>query len=170
MGRRKSSRLSRRKTLASARRKRQAYKSSKKAKKRVRSVSPVPQTYGERDDLLNSLGYSSYQDYLNSPLWWQIRNAVFAMHFVPNGREITVPSKVNGQSVFRLGSVKCRICPRQAKQVHHLSYARDVLLGKDLSKLIPVCRKCHELIELFPNGMKRSLLEARRMCRGLMAR
>lgn len=38
----------------------------------------------------------------------------------------------------------CLDCGRKATQVHHLSYAPAVMSGRDDTKLVSLCRKCHK--------------------------
>lgn len=86
--------------------------------------------YRQRLDNLNQLGFSTYQDYLFSPLWDLIR------------REI----------LFR-DSKECRNprCPNRTisieKQIHHLSYNKAVLLGVYPSCLVTFCKDCHHYAE-----------------------
>lgn len=86
-----------------------------------------------RSKILQSIGFDSYRDYLASPLWQAIRRLVFA---------------VKGQ--------KCCLCGKQALQVHHRRYDRQTLLGAVLTWLEPICVKCHRIIEVKPNGRKRT--------------
>lgn len=82
------------------------------------------ETYEQRNILLRELGYPTYAIYLQSPLWSFIRHHAYRIH----GRT-------------------CRLCPRRATTIHHLSYSRDILLGNDLSLLAPLCRTCHNRVE-----------------------
>lgn len=63
-----------------------------------------------------------YEIYLQSPLWKEIR-----LRILERDKYI------------------CRDCGKKANQVHHLSYAHDVMAGKDDSKLISICRACHDV-------------------------
>lgn len=103
-------------------------------------------TYADRDRLLHTLGYASYFEYLNSPLWASIRLRVM-------GRGLWV----------------CRLCRGRATQVHHLSYSLPVLLGHSLTQLVPLCNGCHERVE-YAGTRKRTLAEARRAYGLLWAR
>lgn len=91
--------------------------------------------YTARNSVLHCMGFRSYQKYLLSPLWRSIKKRV-----CPQGTE-------------------CRICEREATEVHHKEYSVEVFEGRDDTKLVPLCRWCHERIE-FDNGRKRSLEEA----------
>lgn len=95
--------------------------------------------YAERDAVLIQIGFASYADYLKSPLWKRIRSRCL--------------KKNDGQ---------CMLCGRDASEVHHKNYSRAVLLGKDGSGIIPICRDCHTLAEFDTQGFKTSLDEANR--------
>ncbi len=77
--------------------------------------------YRDRNETLRLLGFETPQKYLNSELWAIVRERAFQIH----GRD-------------------CRRCKRPATQVHHASYLRDVLIGADVSGLVPVCGACHK--------------------------
>jgi hypothetical protein len=62
----------------------------------------------------------AYSEYLQSPQWHALRQAV----------------------IQRDGS--CRVCEDQIECVHHVTYER--LFDEDLSDLVGVCQPCHELI------------------------
>lgn len=95
---------------------------------------------------LNELGFLTYSEYLNSPLWGRIRAAVLG------------------------GNAVCWICiKRRATQVHHQSYAVAVLRGDNLSELVPLCHKCHRRVE-FSHGNKRTHQAAVEHCGKLLAR
>lgn len=96
------------------------------------------ETYSDRDILLGRLGYTSYADYLTSALWAGIR-----------------------QSVYQLHGGKCRLCKCRAAVVHHTSYTRKVLSGKDLSKLVPLCDNCRHKVEFDSKDNKRCLEAAK---------
>lgn len=95
--------------------------------------------YLDRNQLLLTLGFSSYPEYLRSSLWRSIR-------------------------LKRLKK-RCSLCPNPAAQLHHLSYSKEVLLGLDGSKLVSLCRVCHNLIEFDHEGRKRALAEANSLLR-----
>jgi hypothetical protein len=94
-------------------------------------------TYESRAHVLKGLGFSSYQDYLASDLWRQVREKVFS----EKGR-------------------KCFMCGLAASQVHHNRYHRNDFLGKRSKYLNPVCGTCHVEIE-FDGERKRTLAQAK---------
>lgn len=81
-------------------------------------------SYVGRNAVLKQLGFASYQDYLASPLWQEIRQRVFAQ----KGRD-------------------CYLCGRPACQVHHERYTAKALRGKRTRHLWPICPDCHRGIE-----------------------
>lgn len=91
--------------------------------------------YAKRDKHLSELGYASYDIYLSSDDWKGIRAKKLRHH------------------------KHCVLCDAIATQVHHLSYAPEVLLGLRHSLLVTVCDKCHIFIE-FNGDRKRTLEEA----------
>ena len=95
-------------------------------------------SYARRLKHLRSLGFKSYPEYLKSDLWKRVRARVFLE---------------KGQN--------CSLCANEATQVHHNRYHRNDLIGKKLSFLVPICRRCHELIE-HENGKKLKHCEVRR--------
>lgn len=62
-----------------------------------------------------------YAVYLQSPLWKRIR-----------------------KRILKRDEHLCRDCGREAKHVHHLSYAPLVMFGRDDSKLLSLCVSCHD--------------------------
>lgn len=104
-------------------------------------------SYADRNRLLRSMGFSSYVEYLHSPIWDTIK-----------------------REVFRLRGHKCCICRRRAHQVHHLSYSLAVLRGRSLKELVPICRRCHDLVEVDRQGQKRDLPGAQQTFKDLYRR
>jgi len=106
-------------------------------KKLVRNASSHPGRlaidYTSRNEALRSLGYPTYQAYLESPLWASIRKKVLA----------------------RDGHC-CLLCGSWATQVHHLEYLLPTLLGQDLRGMASICGDCHHHVEYDPSGHKRS--------------
>lgn len=92
-------------------------------------------TYFERDQIVESLGFSSYRDYLQSDIWDSIRTQVL--------------------SNFKH---QCQICKeRWANEVHHIHYTKGNLSGRHLNHLVSLCDKCHHSIE-FDGLTKRDLV------------
>lgn len=75
--------------------------------------------YSQRNCILKKLGYSSYQIYLKSDLWSDIRAKQLEKE--PN----------------------CMSCGKKATQVHHTVYTHKVLDGRNDQGLHSVCGKCH---------------------------
>lgn len=122
-----------------------------KLKYKKRKPKPKPQTkafkaYYKRNDRLSELGYEGYQQYLQSDDWKRIREKKL--------RRFPV----------------CLLCPSPSQQVHHMDYSHEVLLGLESGLLVCLCEKCHEGIEFYPDGNKRTLkqanVELRRLAHG----
>jgi hypothetical protein len=90
--------------------------------------------YMQRNDTLRAIGFASYADYLASATWAAIRLKVLIRD-----------------------AYACYGCRGKAFQVHHRSYGRDVLLGKDLAPLVAICNDCHRRCEIDSRGNKLSL-------------
>ena len=98
-------------------------------------------TYRSRDTLLRRMGYSSYPAYLRSPLWASIK--------------------------ARIPAPLCCIprCGRPRVDLHHTTYEARVLAG-DLpddalqAAIVPLCSRCHRLVEFAPTGSKHTMQEA----------
>ena len=95
----------------------------KKQKKYKPQLINGSHAYGDRNRLLQMMGFASYADYLKSDLWKWIRRHVFAKSHV------------------------CHICRIRATVAHHSSYHEASLKGKDISGIYPLCHSCHEKIE-----------------------
>lgn len=80
--------------------------------------------YESRDQIIRSMGFPTYRDYLQSKLWRGIR-----------------------QRALLRTQFKCVKCHGRAWEVHHTEYSRLVLEGKMIRTLMPVCRICHQLLE-----------------------
>lgn len=104
--------------------------------------------YGRRKRELERLGFSSYDEYLSSPLWGRIRT-----------------------EKLREQENACYGCLRQDApvNVHHSSYERAVLQGKAPHRLFVVCDECHKQIE-FIGKMKIGPGEATEALRKLRAK
>lgn len=75
--------------------------------------------------------FETYQDYLNSPMWAEIRERVW--------------NRDNGT---------CVACDAPGHCVHHRSYKDRVLRGEWDSDLITLCDACHKYIEFESDGRK----------------
>lgn len=97
--------------------------------------------YHYRGVHLRELGFSSYDEYMNSLEWREIRRRV-----VKRDRR------------------RCVLCSRKGNrmEVHHLSYSVAVLKGKRLSEIQLLCHWCHLKIEGSYGPNKRAPSEARR--------
>ncbi len=93
--------------------------------------------YATRNEILKTMGFENYEAYLRSELWQSIRR--FVMN---NSRAI------------------CKRCGSKAHSIHHMSYERDVLEGRDTTPLVPVCRSCHNYAEVDHKGRKVCLRQA----------
>lgn len=91
------------------------------------------------------LGFSSYGEYLTSQHWSNIRALVLKKY-----------------------AYHCVLCEKSATEVHHISYDMDVLLGVDTTKLVSLCRACHQSIEFAPDGTKRKTNDVVEVLRGLL--
>jgi hypothetical protein len=91
-------------------------------------------TYQSRDDILLRLGFVSYKAYLDSDLWRSIRERAFRVH---------------GHA--------CKMCGEPTHILHHKNYEWEVLSGKTVKGLVPLCKSCHYKIEFDIRGHKRSL-------------
>lgn len=89
--------------------------------------------YKQRNDWLKELGYSSYQEYLQSEDWRAIRERI--LHRDP----------------------ECVLCRCPSTQVHHFSYHYKVLLGLQPRLLFGICEQCHHEVEF--NGKEKRTLE-----------
>lgn len=94
--------------------------------------------YDRRDEILAGLRFPTYGHYLRSATWQWVRT-----------------------KVFREKGSHCTICGNRATELHHNQYSRDVLLGKDIEPIYPICRDCHKRIE-FDGGSKVDLDGARK--------
>lgn len=132
---------------------RRARKNRQKAKHQAtQTVKPAildgldrnKENYAERAIALDRLKFRSYEEYLSSKLWQTIR-----------------------ERVIELKGNQCSLCPKRYECIHHHSYRRDVLSGKNIQPLFPLCHACHEQIE-FSDGHKRQMSEVQKIFRKLM--
>ncbi len=87
--------------------------------------------YKLRDTELRMMGFASYKAYRKSATWSRIRKRVF-------GRSKGI----------------CEFCGAKAAEIHHSSYHRACLEGRDLSYLHAVCHECHQYGEYGDRGWK----------------
>jgi 5-methylcytosine-specific restriction endonuclease McrA len=109
-------------------------KNKKKQKRSKAKPKPKPKT-GARP----CLHFASYKDYLESELWKAIRD-----------------------KVLKRDDGLCLVCRCRASEVHHRSYATEVLKGEKLELLMSICRPCHKAIH-FDGAKKRTLGDANRL-------
>jgi len=83
------------------------------------------------------LGFRSYDAYIKSRLWWNIR-----------------------QLVLERDGKCCQVCGTPSKTVHHIDYTTIIMLGQgDQHELITLCEPCHNFVEQDKRiGEKKSLL------------
>lgn len=94
-------------------------------------------SYQRRDAVLKEIGFNSYKEYLESPLWGRIRS-----------------------QAMRRNKYRCKKCGDWATCIHHKAYDKGTMLGKCAQSLAPLCFCCHEFIEYDHTGKKMSLHEA----------
>jgi hypothetical protein len=71
------------------------------------------------------LGFRSYDAYIKSRLWWNIR-----------------------QIVLERDGKCCQVCGTPSKTVHHIDYTKIIMLGQgDQHELITLCEPCHNFVE-----------------------
>ena len=89
--------------------------------------------YARRGKVLALMGYESYAEYLDSPLWAQIR-----------------------RRVLRRDRYRCQLgtCLAKTGTVHHVDYTPENLSGNRLWLMHAICEPCHERIEHDDAGAK----------------
>jgi 5-methylcytosine-specific restriction endonuclease McrA len=70
-------------------------------------------------------------------------------------------AKIRRRVLERDGKL-CRRCGGKASQVHHRSYAEEVMQGKDDEQLASICEGCHHVITLDEVGVDRNPAETDR--------
>lgn len=113
---------------------------AERAKQGVECDINAAQQYASRNRLLAEMGFASYVDYLESPLWNDIRKRVMSRD-----------------------RSRCFGCGGSASQVHHQSYTKRNLAGDSLEKMVAICRPCHELIEFDGTTKVSPVIAARRL-------
>jgi hypothetical protein len=117
------------------------------SKREIHQMNDQQETYTNRQTNLTALNFTNYGQYLKSRLWSLIRSLVL------------------------IDGVMCKCCGRNlATKVHHQSYSIEVLEGKDLGLLVPVCAGCHLKIEFTCGGGKRTIVNAICTCKNMMER
>lgn len=94
----------------------------------------------DKERVASLRGQQRYRDYLNSPLWRKI-----------------------SRRVLERDEHVCRCCTGTATQVHHRSYAEDVMRGENDEELASVCDGCHNYIEFDELGNERDPEETDRL-------
>lgn len=97
-------------------------------------------TYQDRNEVLISIGFNTYLDYLKSPLWQAIR------------KEVLIRDGLHCRAK--------RCSQTGVKHAHHVSYAKSVLMGLSCGRIITLCDKHHEEIEFDSKGNKVDLRQA----------
>lgn len=93
--------------------------------------------YRKRARSLKKLGFDSYEEYLKSNLWKEVK-----------------------RRVFREFGNNCLLCPAHAETVHHNRYNIADLSGRNLRHVVPICHSCHRIVE-FDGETKLTLKQAR---------
>ena len=94
-------------------------------------------TWSEQKQVLKEMGYNNYKEYVSGVVWANIRDRV-------------LEEKKH----------RCIICTRRATVIHHKAYSKEILQGKDITPLEPLCWDCHNSIEYDEYGNKLSLSHA----------
>ncbi len=101
------------------------------------NIMTVRGIYTKRNKRLRKFRIAeSYQDYLKSDLWQDVR-----------------------ARVLRRDNGVCRICGGTATQVHHTCYSAAALEGRSLVGLFAICRPCHAFVEFRQDGSKAHLFK-----------
>jgi 5-methylcytosine-specific restriction endonuclease McrA len=83
------------------------------------------ETYRIMPPAWKELGFRSYDAYIKSRLWWNIR-----------------------QLVLERDGKCCQVCGSPSKTVHHIDYTQTIMLGQgDQHELITLCEPCHNFVE-----------------------
>lgn len=90
-------------------------------------------------DVLTKLGFDTYEDYLQSSLWRNIR-----------------------AEIFHRDKLKCRVCGNRAKLVHHQRYDIGTMQGKQNQNLVSMCHRCHEQAHYDVNGNRLDMGQTRK--------
>lgn len=105
------------------------------ARMRRRNPDKLPnplKAYRKRNRRLRDLNLANtYYEYLDSPLWAEIR-----------------------QRVLTRDNHLCLCCGKKATQVHHRNYRVTALTGDQIHSMFSICGRCHKWIELEKDGSK----------------
>jgi hypothetical protein len=96
--------------------------------------------YPERDFILRRMGYQTYNGYLRSKFWKELRERFF---------------KARGR--------KCRTCPGDATQIHHVYYTSANLRGETFDGMDGICSHCHRTLETKSRSKRRSADDVRKI-------
>lgn len=97
--------------------------------------------YYERQQVLKYMGFATYDSYLESRTWDEIRRRILTRD-----------------------RRKCQRCGGRASQVHHRNYSLDTLSGDNDAGLTSLCGHCHLDIE-FDGDRKQAGAEVQRLDR-----
>lgn len=122
-------------------------KSIRKAQRNLDWALESKALFLERSNSLVELGFKTYQEYLISPFWKNIRTRV-----------------------LKEAKDACRLCRRKAWQIHHVKYDLATMKGENIVTLVALCGECHKLIEFGKRGRKASLPEANHRLRRFLRR
>jgi hypothetical protein len=108
---------------------------ARSAKARLRE-SLLIEMREERDRVCGLLGFSNWDGYWSSLDWKRIR-----------------------RKILKHANKICLKCGGRANQVHHRSYAIEVLKGNNDEQLAPICAGCHNVVHGDEFGNKYSMDE-----------
>jgi UDP-2,3-diacylglucosamine pyrophosphatase LpxH len=94
------------------------------------------ETYRIMPPAWKELGFRTYDAYIKSRLWWNIR-----------------------QLVLERDGKCCQVCGSPSKTIHHIDYTKIVMLGQgDQHQLITLCEPCHVFVEQDKNLLQKRYL------------
>lgn len=94
----------------------------------------IPHPHGKGN--YRSIGFKTYEDYLESELWQRIRDYL-----------------------TRKYTYRCTFCRDPTTELFHSGYNVDHLLSRDINSTIPVCKQCRRRIEWPDNTTRLSSVE-----------
>lgn len=123
--------LNRRQTIEiTPKRIKKVLKKKKNKNKKIRGI-PYVVSYTRRNEILKSMGFDSYEKYLESNIWLGIKTKVF----------------------LQKGNV-CICCKNPTTILHHRMYDENTLNGLSIEMIVPICNNCHKFIEFKKDGTK----------------